>query len=131
MLLGLLRRHLASFDEKGIEVKFWKVAPEFITGPTFYAENQLLDHFNVPHVSDPANCHCGDCINRKQYGELNFAKYGMACCPCGFGKELAKKYGKLKKGDKFVITNNADVTEATVTMLVDGKGMKFQNKFRG
>lgn len=32
MLLDLLRGHLQSFDAKGIEVKFWKVAPEFITG---------------------------------------------------------------------------------------------------
>lgn len=31
MLLSLLRGHIQSFDSKGIDIKFWKVAPEFIT----------------------------------------------------------------------------------------------------
>ncbi|CZR65069.1 uncharacterized protein PAC_14969 [Phialocephala subalpina] len=126
-LLGLLRGHLQDFDTRGFEVKFWKVAPEFITGPTFPSENQLLDFFDAPHETDVSTCHCTDCMDRKQYAELKFAKYGMACCPCEFGKLLAKKYGKLKKGDKFVITNNTGVTEATVIMRVDAKGMVFQH----
>jgi hypothetical protein len=127
MLFGLLRGHLQDFDTDGYSVKFWKVAPEFITGPTFDAECALLESFEIGR--DPGSCHCPDCIDEDQYRELKFAKFGMACCPCPTGIALARKYGGLKKGDKFVITNNAGVTEPTVTMRVDGKGMVFQDTF--
>jgi len=58
---------------------------------------------------------------------MKFAKFGMACCLCSFGIELATKYGHLKKGDKFVLTNNAGITTPTVLMRVNGKGMEFQD----
>jgi hypothetical protein len=125
MCLGLLRDHLQSFDASGVEVKFWKVAPEFITGPTFQAECSLLDFFNVPPTGNPETCTCGNCMDDKQYAELIFAKFGYACRKDAHGLGLAQKYGSLKKGEKFVITNNADITKQTVTMRVDGKGMVF------
>jgi hypothetical protein len=125
MCLGLLRDHLQSFDASGVEVKFWKVAPEFITGPTFQAECSLLDFFNVPPTGNPETCTCGNCMDDKQYAELIFAKFGYACRKDAHGLGLAQKYGSLKKGEKFVITNNADITTPTVTMRVDGKGMVF------
>jgi hypothetical protein len=100
-------------------------------GPSFYAENQLLDFFDVPNTATADTCHCGDCIDSKQYAEMKFAKFGMACCPCPSGIKLAVKYGHLKKGDKFVLTNNAGVTTPTVVMRVDGKGMQFQDAFTG
>lgn len=51
----------------------------------------------------------------------------MACCACAHVITLARRYGKLKKGQKFVITNNVRITKATVTMRVDGKGMKYRD----
>lgn len=126
MLIQILRGHLSAFDKTGHVVKFWLVAPEHITRPTFNAENQLLDFFKAPHDENTANCHCGNCMDEKQYKEAMFAKVGMPCCACPFGVTLSQKYGHLKKGDKFVTTNNAGVTAATVEMLVDAKAGQFQ-----
>jgi len=50
----------------------------------------------------------------------------MACCDCAFGLRLAN----LDKGEKFPLTNNAGV-QVLVDMRVDGKGMKFHEKYKG
>lgn len=121
---GLLRDHLQYTDANGLEVKFWKVAPEHIHNATFQAECALLDHFNVPPTGDADTCTCGKCMLLKQLAEIRFARDGHACQKDSHGIQLALKYGKFKKGEMIHLTNNADVT-ATIPMRVDAKGFVF------
>ncbi|KAE8442152.1 hypothetical protein EG329_003803 [Mollisiaceae sp. DMI_Dod_QoI] len=115
------------FDAMGVEVKFWKVAPEYITGATFQSECALLNHFNAPPTANADTCSCRNCMDEKQLADVMFAKYGNARRKDNHGIQLATKYGQLKKGEKFVITNNADVHTPTVIMRVDdlNQGQQF------
>ena len=97
------------------QVLFWKVASEYLPGAYHQAEHeQRIVHPNtVPAVPNDS---CGGCVTSRQMQELMFAETGNPCPPSA---ELVAKYGHLKAGDTFSLTNNARV-DAKITMKVDG-----------
>lgn len=113
----MLHHNLKLVEDKGVTVKFWKVPSEFIVDATSLARNRFLDMDNAPVDEDPNNCTCRDCVMKKQLNEIVFTRTGVVCWPCKHSQDLIAM--NLKQGDKFVITNNAGVTEATLTMLAD------------
>lgn len=114
----LLHHKIKSLEDKGIAVQAWETKPEFMVEACSRAWNRFLDLDNAPINEDPNNSACHDCIIKKQLTEIEYAKTGVACCPCAHSLSLIAK--NLKRVDKFVITNIAGVTEPTLTMEVDG-----------
>ena len=111
-----LNAHIESLEvaNGGTEVLFWKVPTEFLPGAWHQCEIQQSD-VHQRAMQAPAGS-CGPCTVREQLQEIMFAKTGNPCCP---NEELVKKYGHLKKGDTFPLTNTAGV-DAKVMMEVDG-----------
>ena len=97
------------------EVLFWKVASEYLPGAYHQAEHEqrIVHPTTIPDI--PVEC-CGHCVTSRQVQELMFAETGN---PGGPNANLVAKYGHLKKGDTFPLTNNSRV-DAKVTMKVDG-----------
>lgn len=122
-----LHHNIKFLEDKGITVQFWRTERQFIIDATCLAWNRFLAIEDAPISEDPNECICSDCMVRKQAKEYEYARTGVACCPCPHSLDLIAKAGYLKKGEKFVLTNNAGVTEATVEMLVDAQGRTFRN----
>lgn len=120
----VLHAHLQDTDAIGLDVQFWKVAPEYINNATFEAECGLLLHFGLPLNKDADTCTCGSCMASWQKADLEFARQGHACEKDNHGIQLATKYGNFKKGQMIPLTNNADVT-VNIPMLVDAEGFVF------
>jgi hypothetical protein len=113
-----LHHNMKILEDKGVAVKFWKVDPEYILHATMLAWDRFVELGLAP-ADGPGNCRCPRCVQKKQRMELEYAKTGVVdCCDCPHAQSLIDR--NLKRGDKFVITNNAGVTEPTITMQVDG-----------
>jgi hypothetical protein len=113
----LLHHNIKALEDKGIAVKVWNVKRELILQACLSAWNRFLDLENAPINQDPHKCVCWECLIKKQLNEMKYAKTGVLCCPCAHCMSLIAQ--NLKRGDKFVITNIAGVTEPTLTMEVD------------
>ncbi len=101
-------------SKHGTQVLFWKVRREYLPGVLHQVESEQA-RVHGRSIQLPAGS-CGPCIIYQQKQELMFARTGNPCCP---NAGLVARYGHLKKGDTFPLTNNAGV-DAKVTMKLDG-----------
>ena len=110
-----LNGHIQELEgsSNGVEVLFWKVASEHLPSVWHQCEIQQSIVHNR-EIQMPAGG-CGPCTVRQQIQEVMFALTGNPCYP---NPELVAKYGHLKIGDTFPLTNTAGV-DARVTMKID------------
>lgn len=112
---------LLHHNMKTLEDKVWKVDPEYIVHAMMLAWDRFIELGLAP-ADGPGICRCPGCVQKKQLTELSYARTGVVdCCDCPHAQSLINR--NLKRGDEFVITNNAGVTEPTTTMQVDGGSM--------
>jgi hypothetical protein len=107
----LLNEYLETMEAIGVSVKFWKLPVHFLPGASNQAAGDLHKEVGRQYIGNEGAC--GLCTTKMQIRELDFALNGEP------DTETNKKYGNLKKGDTFLLYNNAGV-DVKVTMQFDG-----------